>query len=221
MGYGVGGLSLYQLTLERGTSLHKSVQSGSVTMPSVDTMADLWQSTLEVTKSGGYEQFEVSTFVHNEYGRASKHNTSYWEGRDFVGIGPGAHGRITTTVMENGAFRRQRWRTMKALSPDGWMRACNELGHGTQRIVKVSEEETIQELIVFGLRMRKGLVADMFEEHLNNGKRLEEYLDLAKLDNLVENGFLEVVREDGHVQNIKATTKGLSVLDTVVAELLL
>jgi coproporphyrinogen III oxidase-like Fe-S oxidoreductase len=95
MSFNAPHLSLYQLTVDRGTKLWDDVQSSHVKMPSdgnvkliVDEMADMFFKTQEVASAFGYRQYETSSFAKND-SYQSRHNQSYWNGSDYLGIGPG------------------------------------------------------------------------------------------------------------------------------------
>uniref|UniRef100_A0A1A7WMS6 Radical S-adenosyl methionine domain-containing protein n=1 Tax=Iconisemion striatum TaxID=60296 RepID=A0A1A7WMS6_9TELE len=80
-------LSLYQLTLERGTQLFKQVQCGNVTVPDDEVMSDMYQHARKTLHQHGFQQYEVSNFARNNSG--SHHNLSYWKGKQYIGVGPG------------------------------------------------------------------------------------------------------------------------------------
>ena len=113
-------VSLYQLTVERGTKLFQQVQSNLVTMPNTDLEADFYDSVLETTHDMGYNQYEISSFGKN--GVVGKHNAAYWSGLDYIGVGPGAHGRF----YEDGV----RVRTFGVLDPKAYIDSCLERGSG-------------------------------------------------------------------------------------------
>ncbi|KAJ3010534.1 hypothetical protein HKX48_007361 [Thoreauomyces humboldtii] len=93
--YGASHLSLYQLTVERGTPLFRAVGDGHVRVPMDDAAAEMYEATVETAARVGYDQYEVSSFAKDgERRNRSRHNQSYWKGVDYIGIGPGAHGRL-------------------------------------------------------------------------------------------------------------------------------
>ncbi|KAL4240831.1 hypothetical protein ACF0H5_001619 [Mactra antiquata] len=83
----VNHVSLYQLTVERGTLLHKWVENGEVILPDNDTMADLYTMAVETMDSCGLSRYEVSNFA--KQGFESIHNQAYWQGLQYIGVGPG------------------------------------------------------------------------------------------------------------------------------------
>ncbi|XP_042228643.1 radical S-adenosyl methionine domain-containing protein 1, mitochondrial-like isoform X2 [Homarus americanus] len=94
-------ISLYQLTVERGTKLFCQVKSGEVIMPSTDQMADLYEVAVSLLDSSGFTRYEVSNFARG-YLAECVHNKSYWQGLQYIGVGPGAHSRVVPkTISEN------------------------------------------------------------------------------------------------------------------------
>ncbi|CAO3639698.1 unnamed protein product [Mucor hiemalis] len=91
-------LSMYQLTLERSTPLHKQSLKGLIPpIPDGDISADIYEETVSIAKSFGYTHYEVSNYAKTQ-SAISRHNFSYWQGMDYLGVGPGAHGRLTDFI---------------------------------------------------------------------------------------------------------------------------
>lgn len=82
-------VSVYGLTIEPQTAFGNWVEKGTLAVPDEDDAARQFDYLIETLKKNGYEQYEVSNF--SKPGFYSKHNTSYWEGKNYLGIGPGAH----------------------------------------------------------------------------------------------------------------------------------
>ena len=93
--------------------------------PSEETQADMYDATVDISRLAGYKQYEVSSFSVSPAAR-SRHNLGYWTGRNFVGLGPGAHGRISVTD------EHARYQTMCIRSPKQWVdqSLSDEFGHG-------------------------------------------------------------------------------------------
>ncbi|XP_077184052.1 radical S-adenosyl methionine domain-containing protein 1, mitochondrial isoform X2 [Paroedura picta] len=144
-------VSLYQLTLERGTSLFKQVHQGHLTMPDVDVVAEMYECARNILRDTGFRQYEVSNFARN--GALSAHNLSYWQGSQYIGIGPGAHGRFVPC----GDVKIQREARIQTLEPDVWMKEVLAFGHGTRKQTALSELDRLEEVLMLGLRMDVGI----------------------------------------------------------------
>ncbi|CAG8474186.1 16332_t:CDS:10, partial [Acaulospora colombiana] len=123
-------VSLYELTIKSGTPIYRDYKLGRYTTPTTDTMAGMYEATVQVAKDFGFNQYEVSSFERKE--KFSKHNFGYWRGSDYLGIGPGAHGRIynPSTATRTRTYNVCKDRDHQILYPEEWMAQCEELGHG-------------------------------------------------------------------------------------------
>ncbi|KAJ3184269.1 radical S-adenosyl methionine domain-containing protein 1 [Geranomyces variabilis] len=220
--FGVSHLSLYQLTVERGTPLFRALTQKTTTVPDADFSADMYEATVSTAARLGYMQYEVSSFaLHGERRNRSAHNSSYWTGSDYIGIGPGAHGRVRDGP-------RGRVRTYRVLEPRAWMAQCERDGHGMRRVVVVSDEETAREVVLLGLRTTDGLDFDILRTVSRAECPVEKTLDVARVEELIAAGLLEWTSSQGNgaadrfedAVGLRATTKGLAVVDRVVSEIL-
>ncbi|KAH6572301.1 hypothetical protein BSLG_006196 [Batrachochytrium salamandrivorans] len=215
--FGSTHLSLYQLTVERGTKLYQNVNSGKITMPDEDTLADFFEATQHGMNIRNFEQYEVSSFVRDGVAaHQGIHNQSYWTGNDYIGIGPGAHGRsLSATSM-------QRFRTFRILEPNAWMAQCESIGHGMRRCIAVSQKETLDEIIMLGLRQRQGISASSFDKF--GGKQLFHEKLADKQDKLKEMELRKWIVIDrnsaGQIERIQTTQTGLGFGDLMALELL-
>ena len=125
-------LALYQLTLERGTALEAQVRRGALPEPPEELLADMYLSARTALAAAGFHQYEVSNFARK--GARSTHNLSYWRAEQYVGVGPGAHGRFVPW----GEGGRQREARVQTPHPDAWMREVRSCGHGTRRRAALS-----------------------------------------------------------------------------------
>ncbi|XP_071672719.1 radical S-adenosyl methionine domain-containing protein 1, mitochondrial isoform X3 [Patagioenas fasciata] len=150
-------ISLYQLTLERGTALAAQVWGGTLPAPPQDLLADMYQTARAMLVSAGFRHYEVSNFARK--GALSTHNLSYWRAEQYIGVGPGAHGRFVPRG-EGGGSREARVQT---LEPDAWMREVRSQGHGTRRRVVLSPLEQLEELLALGLRTDEGITHETFK----------------------------------------------------------
>ncbi|KAI9593160.1 hypothetical protein BDF19DRAFT_424615 [Syncephalis fuscata] len=212
-------LSIYQLTVERGTRLFNKVEAGHITLPDNDVMADMYQQTVSLMTSHGFDHYEVSNYARSTSSR-SIHNQGYWMGRDYIGIGPGAHGRVlnpSTMNME---------RTYRIAAPNHWMKQCAKLGHGLRKTVSLSTNEYAREIIVMAMRMKTGIQNTHFKQLTNES--LTMYLNIDQLEKLHDYGYLEWAREiysyieedkeqvSMDIKYVRPTESGLAILDLVL-----
>ncbi|KAJ3367244.1 radical S-adenosyl methionine domain-containing protein 1 [Allomyces arbusculus] len=202
LGIADGHLSLYQLTLERGTRLVRALNTDEdlPAMPSDDELADMYEATVQITAAHDVHQYEVSSFARSHANKAV-HNSGYWRGHEYIGVGPGAHGCIA----RRGPGTRDK--TYRIMSPSAWAATCHASGHGMLKRAKMTRRAVAEERVVLGLRMvRDGLVMD---------EDVKEVLDGEQVEKMVADGFLEWT-ENG----VRCTRKGLAVVDAVVPRVL-
>jgi oxygen-independent coproporphyrinogen-3 oxidase len=85
-------ISLYALTIEEGTPMHRWAAEGKIPEPDSDLAADMYQHAREVLAEAGYHHYEISNWSLPD--RACEHNLVYWENGPYLGVGPGAHSRL-------------------------------------------------------------------------------------------------------------------------------
>jgi coproporphyrinogen III oxidase-like Fe-S oxidoreductase len=192
-------LSLYQLTIEPGTAFHPMALRGDFIMPDDDHAAALFDMTQEVTEAAGLPAYEISN--HARPGAECRHNLLYWQGDDFLGIGPGAHGRLTDEAGRTTTHRRHR-------APEIWRGMVLERGEGTADAGLLSEDDRVVELVMMGLRLREGLSLAKFP-------KLEKALDAKGMAEMQEDGFLERSGEF-----LRATPKGRLLLNSLIEKIL-
>jgi putative oxygen-independent coproporphyrinogen III oxidase len=197
-----GHLSVYQLTIEPNTAFAGAYRRGELAIPGEDEAAALYEATQERLAAAGLPAYEISN--HARPGEECRHNLTYWRYGDYVGIGPGAHGRLTLGS-EKLATRQHR-------APEVWLAAVEAKGHATRRREPVSQKERIEEALMMGLRLAEGISGAWFRA--GTGRDLDAALDPARLRRLIEGGFL--ARDDA---GLRATPTGRQRLDAVLAAL--
>ena len=201
-----GHLSLYQLTLERGTPLAKAVGKGDLTLPHEHIMLSMYSTAIKRLHSEGFTQYEVSNFA--QPGSESLHNLNYWLGGNYIGIGPGAHSRYLKP-------HTQTWvSSINALTPQQWMGVVNKKGHGNKDIKEMTYKERFEEIVATSLRTSYGLLMIHCESF---GVSYNNFVKQLHNDHsfLFTNGLL-CASDD----SLKATPTGLQVLDTILANML-
>jgi putative oxygen-independent coproporphyrinogen III oxidase len=191
-------LSLYQLTIESGTAFGDRFARGGLRgLPDEDLAADMYFHTQELCEAAGLPAYEVSN--HAKPGQESRHNLIYWSGGDYVGIGPGAHGRVTTD---------RRYATTTPLSPENWL-AMAEAGRGELDREALSAIDQAGEYLMMGLRTVQGI--DLQRYGALSGQEMPD----GPLNDLIAAGLLI---QSG--DQLATTAKGRAVLNAIVTELL-
>jgi oxygen-independent coproporphyrinogen-3 oxidase len=200
----VGGhLSAYQLTIEPGTAFHTAHARGDLVLPDDDLAGELYEVTQSRLEAAGMPGYEISN--HARPGEASRHNLTYWRYGDYLGIGPGAHGRLTLDGVKY-ALRQDK-------APETWLAAVEARSHGTAERLPLDADQRAEELLMMGLRLAEGIPLGRFVDEA--GRPLAALVDPRGLADLVEGGF---VRLDA--TRITATAQGRQVLNAVLARLL-
>jgi putative oxygen-independent coproporphyrinogen III oxidase len=193
---GAEHLSPYQLTIEAGTAFDRAVRRGSWAPPDSDAAAALFDATQAVLGAASFEAYEVSNHARGEAAR-SRHNLVYWRGLDYVGAGPGAHGRITL-----GGVRHA---TYAAARPADYIARVAETGLGFETRAPLSPRETAEERLLSGLRIAEGV---------DRTELAALAIPRARIADLVELGLLA-----DDPARLRATPAGRLVLDRLTAEL--
>ena len=204
MSFADNHLSLYQLTIEKGTPFWRQARDGAFALPDDDTGRSLYDLTQETMTAAGFAAYEVSN--HARGGDACRHNLAYWRYDDYVGIGPGAHGRIRPAGGGRHATRQH-------AGPESWLGAVERDSHGTAETRSIDPDEQAREMVMMGLRLSEGVS----EDHLSQrtGCDPDRVIDRDGLVRLVEAGYLE--RRDGR---LRATSTGRPLLNSLLIELL-
>ncbi|MDA0786073.1 MAG: radical SAM family heme chaperone HemW [Proteobacteria bacterium] len=198
-----GHLSVYQLTIEAGTPFFLAQARGDLQLPDEADGAAMFEQTQDALAVAGLPAYEISN--HAAPGQESRHNLTYWHYRDYLGVGPGAHGRITI----DGRILA----TRQHRAPEIWLKRALETGHATQDDAALPPETLTAELVMMGLRLTAGIDAGEFARRI--GKRPGEIFAPATIDRLVDAGYLDW-RDDG----FNATAAGRQRLNAVVDALL-
>lgn len=204
LGFGPRHLSLYQLSIEDNTAFARRWQQGEFVLPEDETLADLDALTTERAAACGLVRYETSSFAVP--GQECRHNLGYWRYHDYLGIGPGAHGRIT--VAEGGKVATETHR-----SPERWLRQVQSEGHGRTLWQPLSLREQTEELLLLGLRLRSGIAADRWAEV--SGWPLARLLRQPGVERLIADGLL-----DPGPGALRTTPRGALLLNGVESRLM-
>ena len=192
-------LSLYQLTIEPGTAFAKAVDAGRWAPADEEMCAAQFDLAQEMTSDSGRIAYEVSN--HAKPGHESRHNLLYWRGQDYIGIGPGAHGRV--------AIDGKRIATQTFLRPENYLSASEDKGTGCESTETLSAEDILTERLSMGLRLSEGISLYADDYFYSNETRVE------KLHQLTSDGLLV-----HHCGTLRATPDGRRVLNRLIYELL-
>lgn len=197
----VDHLSLYQLTIEDGTRFGDLYERGNLKgMPNDSLAADMYDITQEITLQNDMPAYEISN--HAIEGAESRHNLIYWRYGDYIGVGPGAHGRIS----ENG----NKIATTTIENPENWLRGVELNGTSTIDDEVINHIDQASEYLMMSLRLIEGV--DMERYKKISGVALDNKL----IDKNIENGLIKVINN-----NLIATQRGRIILNTLIKDLLI
>ena len=198
---GVSHISAYQLTIEKRTAFARAQRRGQYKAVGEDQSADLYDLGLDILGRAGFTQYEISNYAKTKTAQ-SRHNLCYWTGADYVGVGPGAHGRLTLDGV--------RTATICTLKPQSYIDHVQEHSHGMTTQEILNPQDWGQEYLLMGMRVPQGISLARFTEISG------QVLDAACIKNYADMNLL--CHQDGH---ISATPAGRLVLDHLSHELLL
>jgi oxygen-independent coproporphyrinogen-3 oxidase len=168
----VDHLSLYQLTIEPGTAFGARFDSGKLAgLPTDDLSADMYEITQSVTEAAGLVSYETSN--HARPNCESRHNLIYWRGGDYLGIGPGAHGRLT--------LGSTRLATTTTLEPITWLRSVETAGTGELTRSKIDPADQMAEYVMMSMRLAEGMDLDALSNFPNHDGVLENITRIKEL----------------------------------------
>lgn len=191
-------LSLYQLTIEEGTPFAARHAAGRLRVPGDETASAMYHMTQELCETAGLPAYEISN--HARPGSESQHNLLYWRGHDYVGVGAGAHTRITENAAKRALYTQK--------SPEGWLAQVEAQGHGLAGDEALSRREAAEEYLLMALRLAEGLDLERLQRLTGN------ILDAARLEALEHHGLLARTGA-----RLKATPSGRLVLERLIVEL--
>jgi putative oxygen-independent coproporphyrinogen III oxidase len=207
LGFAADHISLYQLTIETGTVFEQAYARGDFQLPDEETQSALFEMTQEILGGAGMPAYEISN--HARPGSESRHNLVYWRYGDYIGLGPGAHGRLTLDM--NGDGRKIATRQHRA--PERWLEMVAAQGHATRQQDEIARDARLAEMVMMGLRLAEGIPLSRFVAE--TGEEMSACLDPARLERLVAGGFLSVTGD-----RLLATADGRQRLNAVLGELL-
>jgi oxygen-independent coproporphyrinogen-3 oxidase len=192
-------VSLYQLTIEPETAFARRAARGDLITPDNDEAAAFYEATQDICEAAGFPAYEISNHARSADARA-RHNLLYWRAADWIGVGPGAHGRVT--------HHGERLATEAQRRPADYIDAVAEHGVGWFEDVTLSGEECADEALLMGLRLDEGV--DRARIEAMRGKPL----NVKAIDWLVAQGLLTTTQS-----RLVLTRVGRLLTNKIVAEL--
>lgn len=198
IGFGTDHMSIYQLTIEPGTRFATLVREGQFVPADDDDAATLYDLTQAMTAATGLPAYEISN--HAREGQQSRHNLTYWRYGDYIGIGPGAHGR------------RLKSATQRHKKPENFLSGVERNAHGLVTEEPLDAETRAMEALLMGLRLAEGI--DLTDIALRTG---------VSADSLVENQAISAIEKLGLIrrngQHLTVTPQGMPLLDAILPEI--
>lgn len=199
LSFGTDHLSLYQLTIEPGTRFETLVRTGALVPADDDHCADMFELTQQLTAAAGVPAYEISN--HAKPGQESRHNLCYWRYDDYVGIGPGAHGR------------RLNMATERHKKPENFLSAVERNGNGLKVEQALSPQVRAMEALMMGLRLAEGV--DLAALTMKTGLAVAEMIDGAEVQKLADIGFIE-----SSTDRLAIAPKGMPLLDAILPKVI-
>ena len=192
-------LSWYQLTLEPNTAFH----SHPPTLPEEEALWDIQDSGHQLLEQAGFQRYEISAYA--KVGQQSRHNLNYWQFGDYLGIGAGAHGKLSH-IDENKEWRiERRWKTRQ---PDAYLKRINDLRGFIAGKQAITTDELPLEFAMNALRLIEGVALETWKA--NTG--LSSDMLLKRLQSAEKKGLLMQMPE-----KLRASPQGLLFLNELLA----
>ncbi len=208
--YARGHLSLYQLTIEKGTPFYKRHNSGEFHIPDDVKGADFYYLTADIMEEAGLPAYEVSNYA--AAGQECRHNLVYWHMADYIGVGAGAHGRFIMGA-DNGKYASRDYNI-----PERWLEQAQENGCGVQKTEKLTSKDRFIESIMMGLRLYDGISFNRCYEL--SGLGFFDMVDKGKLDTICNEGWAQINYDKINGDNMRLTREGMLRLNSLIPYIL-
>lgn len=198
IGYGTEHMSLYQLTIEPGTRFASLVREKQFVPADDDDAAALYELTQAMTAAAGMPAYEISN--HARKGEQSRHNLTYWRYGDYVGVGPGAHGRRLKTA------------TQRHKKPENFLSGVERNTHGIVSEEPLDAETRAMEALLMGLRLAEGI--DLTDIAARTGVAPDMLVDNSAITDIEKLGLIHRFG-----QHLAITPQGMPLLDAILPEI--
>ena len=183
-------LSLYQLTIEEGTKFFKDYNNGIIKLIDDDLAAEFYNISNKILNNFEFIKYEVSNYAKK--GFRCKHNLNYWNSENWIGIGPGAFGRLWSS---NSKTQRMEYQNYK--NPKTWV-SKNSFQTEFNKITKLNHHVSDTDILIMGLRLYQGLDISKLNNksiiNRNSLKHLEEQKIISFNDNILKINENHMVR---------------------------
>jgi len=172
-------ISVYDLTIEDGTPFARALNNGSLILTDEENGRELFLMTIERLEAAGFEHYEISNFARPS--RQSRHNTRYWNGGDYIGLGASAHSFTKVRVQKDSTdqgFGRRWWNVKDSAQYIKLIGVGSSPVSGEESLTK---QQAIAEAIMLGLRQSRGIDERAFKELFHGS--VQEYLVQKRLLN--------------------------------------
>jgi oxygen-independent coproporphyrinogen-3 oxidase len=177
LSYANGHLSLYELTLEPGTGFAARAATGEVFQAGLEEQAQMYEATQSIMNAAGLPAYEVSN--HAKPGDESRHNIAYWNYDEYLGIGPGAHGRVGVSARDA---------QLNTRAPEAWLKKVQAEGLGLESLTPLPVRDMQEEMLLMGLRLNRGIDKARWQQRF--GSPLDAFVDQGKKRALVSEGLV-------------------------------
>jgi putative oxygen-independent coproporphyrinogen III oxidase len=200
---GTPHLSLYQLTIEKGTPFFKEYKNGNFILPNNDAQEKLYDLTYNICSRFSLDLYEISNYAKKNYD--SIHNLNYWNYGDYIGVGAGAHSRITDIKQNRIALNNYHL-------PHKWLEYIEKNNHAIQQQHILDNNQILNEITLMGLRSKYGVTKSILKKYFK-----QDHLEIfsSKLADLKESQLINY-NENG----LQATYKGFKLLNSISSYLL-
>jgi putative oxygen-independent coproporphyrinogen III oxidase len=201
-------ISLYQLTIEKGTPFYSMYQKKQFALPDQDMSIDLYNLTNEFLADKGYKRYEISNYAVP--GFESKHNLNYWKYGDYLGIGPGAHSRVSFYDEQEGADKMQAMEII--YNPQNWLASIANKLNGIKDLAVLSKLDTVKEILMMGLRLKEGINNERLQKF--TGLNFQDIICKSFLDQLIKADLL-----DSNLDHPSLSNKGLALHNRIMGQM--
>lgn len=195
----VDHISMYELSVEKGTRLERMIQNGKIVLPSDDDTQSLFDVAFDTAKQCGFERYEVSNFAKR--GKISLHNFGYWTREEYLGLGAGAHSLVKTLDGKTLLERETRYANLSPL--DDYINAVENVSDykdiARESVEKLTQKDVTNEKIMLGLRTVKGIEKSLLH---NVPDRLSAFF------------------EEADESRVRLTRDGVAVMNSILVEIL-